>query len=322
MTIDKHASMFRYLIWLGVKPRRYSNSMVIGFYSTNSPSATSNWAFNAPLVKEVNPNSSLAGPIRFDPSGPSCLIRRRRKRKKKREERVCDRERRRKWKKREEGDGAREKKGKDGGASLERWPEGDDAGNRAWGGWGRIGGFEKGGRGFGFGGGLKGRGFGGGLAERRGRDGFGEGGGGFGFGIGKEAGVTVVGVWVLRERNREGREKGWGMVRFWWWKRRGAHGLKGRVVGSVLVVEEGGRTNEMECGVVAEKGGVAMEVWSERRDGLGSGSVLGGREYRGRGGSVWWGLVVWWKMEAVGKKKKRLERERERFWGERRKRGC
>ncbi|KAF7800722.1 uncharacterized protein G2W53_014181 [Senna tora] len=32
--------------------------------------------------------------------------------------------------------------------------------------------------------------------------------GGFGFGIGKEAGVTVVGVWVLRERNREG-------SRFW-----------------------------------------------------------------------------------------------------------
>ncbi|KAF7800855.1 uncharacterized protein G2W53_044653 [Senna tora] len=56
-------------------------------------------------------------------------------------------------------------------------------------GWGRIGGFEKDGRGFGFGEEIKGRGFREGLAERRGREGFvvlGFGGSGFGVEEGKK----------------------------------------------------------------------------------------------------------------------------------------
>ncbi|KAF7820923.1 uncharacterized protein G2W53_026378 [Senna tora] len=51
---------------------------------------------------------------------------------------------------------------------------------------------------------------------------------------------------------------------FWWWKRRGAHDLKGGYGGGTVRFwggvgfrfwwgEEGGRTNEMECGVVVVK---------------------------------------------------------------------
>ncbi|KAF7832206.1 uncharacterized protein G2W53_014539 [Senna tora] len=56
---------------------------------------------------------------------------------------------------------------------------------------------------------------------------------------------------------------------------------------------------------------------------VGGGSVLVAEKGMERS-VVWWGCYggVAMEVEVVGKKKKRLERERGRFWGERRKRGC
>ncbi|KAF7841779.1 uncharacterized protein G2W53_004077 [Senna tora] len=111
------------------------------------------------------------------------------------------------------------------------------------------------------------------------------------------------------------REGGFG---FWWgglrdWKRDG--GLEG---------------------FVAEKG--RRGFWGRLEGGWGLGFGLREGEWFGFGegceggwvtvlvrkrDTVWWGCYggVAMEVEVVGKKKKRLERERGRFWGERRKKG-
>ncbi|KAF7833357.1 uncharacterized protein G2W53_015693 [Senna tora] len=69
-------------------------------------------------------------------------------------------------------------------------------------------------------------------------------------------------------------------------------------------------------------------VWRERGrgfdfgNGKGGGSVLVAEKGMERS-MVWWACYggVAMEVKVVGKKKKRLERERGRFWGERRKKG-
>ncbi|KAF7802346.1 uncharacterized protein G2W53_041457 [Senna tora] len=74
--------------------------------------------------------------------------------------------------------------------------------------------------------------------------------------------------------------------------------------------------------------GFGVRLWGtafgEGMKGNGLGGRVGWVWWLGRGmGSVWWGCYggVAMEVEVVGKKKKRLERERGRFWGERRKKG-
>ncbi|KAF7814918.1 uncharacterized protein G2W53_028887 [Senna tora] len=111
----------------------------------------------------------------------------------------------------------------------------------------------------------------------------------------------------VRRRVGKGRGFGGGLA-----ERRGREGFE--VLGidgwrlGIVRSEEEGRTNEMECGVVAEKGGVAME-WKE------IGVWERGTEKRGRKGGVgfgeglrvgvcsrFWGgkrVTVWWRRVRV-----------------------
>ncbi|KAF7807613.1 uncharacterized protein G2W53_039774 [Senna tora] len=146
---------------------------------------------------------------------------------------------------------------------------------------------------------------------------------GEGLGVRLWGGIVREGS-VLVEKGTGSRLEG-GVVQFW-----------GRLEGGWL----------WWCGIRGVGFGEGMKevvwFWGLR---MGHGVVrVGGLRFWWLGGRVGWvngwkkdgGLeggwvnVVWWgcyrgvamEVEVVGKKKKRLERERGRFWGERRKRGC